>query len=162
MAVDERGRVDSAKFNSSATENERKFMQVVWAKEIDASPSDSVGKFPSFVLVGSAKHVGDLYVFSIYSRALYAKCEPPPNGRSATQMYSVCPLRINRIDDAGKSVSQEFPGFCKLNLDFPDTPRVKNHTEYAVDSRTQIAYFRVIQYGKLVPQCNRSVLLSRR
>jgi hypothetical protein len=154
---------DATLFKTTGSENEKTLMSVIWAKELAGAEIDkSNGKrFPSFVLVGSAKHNDDTYVFSMFNRALYDKCEPPPNGRSATQMYSICPLRINKINRAGNSVSKEFPGYCMLFGDDPNNRRVRNHNEYAFDPHTGIAYFRVIQYGKLVPECNRSFRLVK-
>ena len=155
--------IDSPNFKSSANDNELKLLKTIWAKEIAASrPDGKGGRFPSFILVGSVTNGPDVYVLSLYNRAFYESCEDPPNDRSATRMYSICPLRVNRFDKAGTGEFREFPGFCYLNLDSSDSPRAKNHTEYAVDPRTGIAYFRVIQHGKLVPECNRSVPLSKR
>jgi hypothetical protein len=153
--------VDGPNFKSSATRNEQRLMETVWAKEIAAAPSNARGRSPSFILVSSVKLDEDTYVFSLYDRAAYAPCEPPPNGRAATRLYSVCPLRVIRFDAAGKGSSRDYPGFCRLNLDFPDTPRAKTHTEYAVDPHTATVYLRVVQYGKVVPQCGRALKFSQ-
>jgi hypothetical protein len=84
-------------------------------------------------------------------------CERPSNGFKAVDQYSRCRARVE-LEGQGRVVSQEFKDFCYLNIDNDsENPLAKNHTEVAADEKTGTVYFRVIQYGKPVPACNRSV-----
>ncbi len=155
--------IDAKIFPTTANDSEKALMGVVWRKEIAGAYVDKASgrKDPSFVLVGSVKHGTDTYAFSQYFRAGYTPCAPAPNGRSVTQLFPVCPLRVVKFDEAGRSTSKDYPGYCMLFGDSTDNPRAANHTEYADDPKTGIVYFRVIQHGKVVPECNRSLQLGQ-
>ena len=147
----------------SGTEAERTITGSIWAKELRSAVDPLSGeRDPSFVLVGSAQHNGAHFFFSIYRSAKYA-CERPPNGSAGiNHMYSRCPLRVTLVTADGRMLSQDFAGYCALNDDSVDIPRSRNHTEYTFDPRSGTAYFRVIQHGKVVPVCNRSVRIATR
>ena len=51
------------------------------------------------------------------------------------------------------------PAQVRTTID-PDQPAAKNHTAVAFDAKTATAYFRVIQYGKHVPACDRGIRLK--
>lgn len=84
-------------------------------------------------------------------------CQRPGNGFKEVDLYSRCRARVE-LEGQGRVVIHEFKDFCYLNIDNDaENPLVKNHTEVAADERTGTVYFRVIQHGKPVPACNRSV-----
>ena len=147
----------------TGTESERAAAAAIWAKELaEAVQPKSGRRDPSFVLIASTMVRGATYVFSIYDRAGYG-CEPPPNGSAgADHMYSRCPLRVTMLGGQGQSSSRDFAGYCALNGASSENPRATNHTEFAFDPRSSIAYFRVIQHGRVVPECVRSVRIETR
>lgn len=146
----------------------RKRASSIWQKTIDSFPKNTIsssgGVYPAFVLLGEYSDSRYRYSFSILSAAhtAYPLCEDPPNmGNEATPIYSMCPLRVVIESEAsGKQTSQDFPGYCAmLGFDEENRPQSENHTEIAFDQQARTAYFRVFQYGKLVPSCNRAVKL---
>ena len=146
---------DAPRLLPSATAKEQALSQTVWGDELKAAKGRGD---PSFVLVASADVDGAVYVFSIFLRA--GACENPPNGSAgAEEMYAKCPMRV-ALNLNGRTWLQNFVGYCYLNLHDADHPRASFHTEFALDQRTSTAYFRVIQHGKTVSQCNRSIRLT--
>ena len=149
------------------TPAQRKLAKAIWAKEIESMPVNTLlkdgGKYSSFILLSAFEDSRHKYFFSILSAAAdaYEKCEDPPNGSSPdTPMYSKCPMRVVIEDKAtGQMQIQDFQDYCHLYVDDPDAPASKNHTEIAIDDKTRMAYFRVIQYGRLAPECNRAIRL---
>lgn len=84
-------------------------------------------------------------------------CQRPGNGFREVDLYSRCRARVE-LEGQGKVVTHEFKDFCYLNIDNDaENPLAKNHTEVAADDKTGTVYFRVIQHGRPVPACNRSV-----
>lgn len=151
------------------TPPQRQLAGSIWGKDIDALPVNDVkrdrSKFPAFVLLSPTFESSQFrYVFSSMSAAaaVYDKCEDPPNSaESHTPMYSRCPMRVVIEDKAtGQKTQQDFPRYCHLFLDDPDQPAAKNHTAVAFDPNTHTAYFRVIQYGKHAPACDRAIRLK--
>ena len=55
---------------------------------------------------------------------------------------------------------EQFPDYCLMFSDYEATPEAENHTEIAFDKQSKTAYFRVMQYGKYVPSCNRAIRLK--
>ena len=58
----------------------------------------------------------------------------------------------------------EFSGFCYADSVF-STPeelqfREKTQNQFAFDEKGGIAYFRLLQHGKLVPACNRMIKIE--
>ncbi|MCX8516913.1 MAG: hypothetical protein ORN29_02355 [Rhodoferax sp.] len=99
--------------------------------------------------------------FSIYSTM--GACITPANGAGAFDAYSLCPARAKVIlqspQGGTKWVAMHgFQDVCfYIQANNPDAPLEQNHTEFAYDVATRTAYVRVIQYGKVVPACNRSI-----
>lgn len=153
---------DSQRLASSGTAQQHTLASQIWADTLGRSVVSGTGKrAASFVLIGSASAGGREYVFSMFTRA--GTCIDPPNGNAGADVtYAKCPLRVTILAGDGLSRSQDFAGYCYLNIDSADAPRASNHTEYALDQRSSTAYFRVIQYGKTVSECNRSIRLSAR
>lgn len=112
-----------------------------------------------FFLVGQA--TGEKYkvTTSLINYPLYytEECEMPANGSNVVDMYSKCKVAI-QLEGDGKAISAKFDGFCFLDLP-PESKsrREVNQTEFAVDDRTGTVYYRVIQYGRAVPACNRFI-----
>jgi len=145
-------------FESTGSEADRRVLEGIWQKELQAARTEKDGtRFPSFTLVGRAPIRNGQLVFTMYNSAGYEPCEPAPNGRDANQIYVTCPLRAVKISREGRSFAQDFPAYCMLFLDSQSNPRERNHVEYAIDDRSGIVYFRTIQFGKQVPECNRSI-----
>jgi len=87
-----------------------------------------------------------------------SNCIQPGNGSGMVDMYSTCPLRIIKFFGDSKNTEQNLPvNFCMLYGDDPNNSRAKNHIEYGFDKRSGIVYLRTIQYGKVVPACNRAL-----
>ena len=151
------------------TPAQRQLARSVWGQDIDGLPLNDVrrdgSRFPAFVLLSPMFETPQFrYVFTGMSAAgaVYEHCEDPPNSAGAeTPMYSICPMRVVIEDKAsGKRTQQDFPRYCHLFVDDPDQPAAKNHTAVAFDAKTATAYFRVIQYGKHVPACDRGIRLK--
>lgn len=152
----------SQRLASSGTPQQHTLAFQIWADTLGQSVVFGTGKrAASFVLIGSANEGGTEYVFSMFTRA--GTCEDPPNGSAGADVtYARCPLRVTILAPGGQSRSQDFSGYCYLNVDSADAPRASNHTEFAFDRRSSTAYFRVIQYGKTVSACSRSIRLAAR
>lgn len=147
--------------------NERELALSVWGDTIKAMPVNEFkgdgSKMPSFVLISAYDDARTRYLFTSLDAAstAYAACEDPPNSAAPeTPIYSMCPMRVVLIDRAtGKRSHQDFLNYCHLSgVDDKDTPASKNHMDIAVAGNT--AYFRVIQYGKHVPECDRAIRLQ--
>ena len=139
-----------------------KLAEQVWRKEIKQVPlntfSNNQTRLPSFILISSHKEGSVLYTFSIFDAADAPGCIPAGNGSGVVDMYSECPIRVTATDEAtGRSVSQQFDDYCHLFVNDSENPSSKNHTEILIDPAKGVARFRIIQHGKQVPQCNRTL-----
>ena len=144
--------------NESATAAEKEQASSIWSKERSEARKEPDGSIAdaSFVLIKEIAFQGSRDVFSIYSRAGYG-CEMPPGGSAGSnQMYAKCPLRVIKTSN-GKTFSKDFSGYCYLNLDTKDQPRSRFHTEVGVDEKAGKVYFRTIQHGRSVPECQRAI-----
>lgn len=131
----------------------------LWKSEIDKSKA-SKSQAPMFFLVAQAQSRNYGLIFSLIDLDDYERCEPAANGKNVVDMYSKCLLRIS-VNSMGYVSTYEYKNFCYLNIDSsPDTPLAQNHTEFAIDDLKNRAYFRVIQYGKPVPTCNRAIQIQ--
>ena len=132
-----------------------------WGKEINSTPksgTDSDGRLPSFILLSSFRAGNSQLTFSIFSAAMAKDCTPPGNGRGIEDMYSVCPLRVTQYEN-GKSHTQEYQKYCHL---FPenDPNGALNQTQMAFDTKSMTAYFRTIQHGKRLKECDRALKVN--
>lgn len=153
----------------TGTPEQKSVVENIWGKELSQEPDNDlkgVGKYPSFVLLSTVDADGFKYVFTSYN-SLNSTCIAPPNGpfgdpKYKAPMYSTCDLRIVRIDPrTNQRVVRSVPEFCHLYIDSPpDHFLSNNHTEIAFDSKTKTAYFRVIQYGKRAPECDRRITVG--
>jgi len=155
---------NSTNLSSTGTDEERTLLAKIWAKEIQGTQKSPINGslLPSFALIGSVAHQDETVVLSIFDRAGYS-CIAPGNGRDMINIYATCPLRIVRLLSNNQAKVQNLPtNFCMIFGDDPNTPRTKNHNEYAYDEHTGIVYLRTIQYGKVVPECNRAIQVFKR
>ncbi|GKS87006.1 hypothetical protein AVMA1855_22660 [Acidovorax sp. SUPP1855] len=160
-------------FNSrqyiSGNPEEKRLLEPIWKENIDSTPLNLVrndgSRLGSFILYQTHENKENRYIFTMFS-AFESKCEPPPNGPFAQKgyvppMYSICPMRVIVEDKStGRRKQKDFPNYCHLSIDDENTPLAQNHTEFAFDDKTGSAYFRVIQYGKRVPECDRALHLG--
>lgn len=155
---------NSSSFLSTGDELDRRMARDLWGPEIeqDARQRTAFGlPSPGFSLIGSAVIGRERYVFTMYSSASrdFKECDPPPNGRDVTRLYTTCPLRVLASRPGHPALTQDFPGYCVLFGDDPHNPRSRNHVEFAVDARQAVVHFRTIQHGTQVAECDRTVRL---
>lgn len=164
---------------NSATPAEKSAATKLWKKELDSIPPNkffdrSKGEYPADFLISTYDSDKYKFVFSImYTLHMdYPACSDPRNGPfpegfdfDSAQMYHVCPMRVVRLDKTNNQVTDWIVNdFCVVHSDYSEEhaerknhPLAENHTEIAIHG--DVAYFRVIQYGKWVPACNRSIRL---
>ena len=142
------------------TPDKSKLLGTIWADVLKSIPYiDSDGrKFPSFVIYSEPIDLGDsTVVFTSLSaaRAAYGKCEDSVN----PDLFSICPMVMVKQNKATcKATRTEFNNFCHLYYEDPPAQTVEgNHVQMAFDASKGRAYFKVIQYGKHVPSCDRVV-----
>lgn len=129
----------------------------LWKTDLDAMKVEATQKKkePAPAMVLTSAPYSDKYVFSMIDSAA-SHCIRPGNGAGMYDIYSICSMRIFQIDSIPISV-RDIPDICFLHSDNSDHPVAKNHTEFAFQEADQVAYFRIIQYGKEVADCNRVV-----
>lgn len=144
----------------SSGSKDEKIARAVWFDEVKRSEA-LVPPRNMFILLAQARSArNEVLTFSLLDILDFERCEPPLNGKDVVDMYSKCLARVH-VDRKPAPVVKEFDRFCQLNIDnSEDAPLKKNHTEFAFEPRTNTAYFRVIQYGKAVPACHRSIKLE--
>lgn len=146
----------SSKFPSTGTEEDRQVLQNIWAKELSSKRTSASGRpLPAFALIGDVRRGGRRVVFSMFSAAGTDRCEDPENGAEATDIYSVCSLRVTPWPMQGRQVA-DLPGYCMIF----GTQRDKSRIEYAFDATDSLLRLRAIQFGKVVPACSRSLRLG--
>lgn len=146
----------SSKFPSSGTEADRQILRTIWAKELTSTRKSADGQpLPAFALVGDVQRGGRKVVFSMFSAAGSDRCEDPENGAQATDIHSVCSLRVAPWPMQGRQVA-DLPGYCMIF----GTKRDKSRIEYSFDASDSLLRLRAIQFGKVVPACSRSLRLG--
>lgn len=154
--------LDAPEFAGSPAQ--RDVARVIWQSTLDGFPPGGPnGKWPAFVLLKVFESTTERYVFTAMSAAAaaYPKCEDATNSKDpATPIYTICPMRVVVQDKAsGRSAQQEFERFCAIFANDPDNPKSKNYEQVAISPDGRTAYFRVVQYGKPAPECNRAIRL---
>jgi hypothetical protein len=145
----------------TATPEERALASRLWRHELGNARKRQGVVDASFVILGTAQLPQGRFVFGILDRAGNPACEPAANGRSASDIFSVCPLRVAKVlPDGALSPYKEFAGYCMLFGDDSFNPRVSNRVEYQVDAAKGVVRFRTLQRGKAVPACGRTLKLS--
>lgn len=147
------------------TQGERELSWAIWGPTIEAYPefdSDD-NEWPSFIILKGFEDSARRYIFTSMSAAsaAYPRCADAINSSNPdTPIYTMCPMRLIVEDKAtGKSDQSEYDNFCHIASNSKDQPISKNYEQVAVDSSTKTAYFRVVQYGKPAPECNRAIKL---
>lgn len=150
------GRIDTA------TADERAIASRLWHHELTRARTGPGGEVDaSFVILGVAELKRGRFVFGILDRAGNPACEPAANGRHASDIFSVCPLRVAELlPDGSLSRHREFAGYCMVFGDDQFNPRALNRVEYQLDPRAGVVRFRTLQRGKAVAACNRTLKLS--
>ncbi len=143
-----------------------------WGKELAVRPEGTFtgpdgkqyqGPAPASVII-AAIPAGDrgktYYVFSMY-KTKGSACDKPAQGRSGGDVYSKCSIRVMRMENQYKMQYQhDFPNYCYLYGNSEQTPLQYNYTAMALDPRTRIVHFKVVQQGKTVSACNRALRLN--
>jgi hypothetical protein len=148
---------NSNTLTSTGTPEDKSLLGKIWAKEIGEGERDPAdGKLPvSITLMGEIVHGNDRVVLTMYDR-IGSDCIPPGNG--GYDMYATCPLRVLWWAGGKQLEIKNLPvNYCMMYGVDINNSRTKNHNEYAFDARTGIVYLRLIQYGKIVPKCNRAL-----
>ena len=153
---------NTTKFPDTGTPEEKTLLSKIWKNEISSPRNPVTGSLMlSTATIGTIQYKGGVVVLTMFNSA-FSNCIQPGNGRGMVDMYATCPLRIVRIVEGVQPTAQNLPAkFCMLVLDDPRNPSAKNHDEYAFDARTGIVYLRTIQYGKVVPECNRALQIFK-
>lgn len=139
----------------------------IWGKTIQALPIDKYhgdNKWPTSVLSKGFESDDDFFIFTSMATAsvAYPACSDAINSKDInTPIYVFCPMRLSIKNRAtGKIVERDYPNFCHIASNSKDQPISRNYEQVAVDNRTHTAYFRVVQYGKPAPACNRAIKLN--
>lgn len=131
----------------------------IWSDEIERLLSQRRGHRET-ALVSQVDFRSRPVHFSLLTLLDFERCEPPLNGKDVVDMYDKCLARV-AIGPVQRPHVIEFRDFCILNVDYDqNAPLEQNHTQFAFDQATSTAYFRVIQHGRFVPACNRSIRLE--
>ena len=138
----------------------------VWGPTIEAFPLNSHfgnNKWPAFVIVAAFENNKSRYVFTSMRAAAvaYPACEDAINSSDPnTPIYTNCPLRVIKQDKAsGQTLQSDFSPFCNMSINHSDQPKSRNYEQIAMSADGKTAYFRVVQYGKPAPECNRAIKL---
>ena len=145
------------------TPDQRKLAESIWGKTINSLP-DLNGRRPSAFVIQKVVETKDRrYIFSSLhaAHAIYPLCEDPPNNSShSTPIYAKCSMRLIIIDKAtGKSAQQDFASYCHISENDSEQPKSRNYAQVAINSHTNMAYYRVVMYGKPAPECDRTIHL---
>ena len=146
-----------------STPEQRQLAVSIWGGTISGLPNLNGKKPAAFVIQKSVETKGKRYVFSSLdaANAVYPLCEDPPNDSSpSTPIYVKCPMRLIIIDKVtGKSEQQDFKAYCHISSNDSDQPKSRNYAQVAVSPQNNMAYYRVVMYGKPAPECDRTIHL---
>ena len=132
----------------------------IWSDEVAVAAAQ--GKNADFhSQISTASYKGAPIAFSLIDLPMdFERCEQALNGKDVVDVYSKCLARV-AIGGGRNPHVVEFSGFCYADSVFA-TPerlkfRAKTQNQFAFDEQQGIAYFRLIQHGKPVPACNRTI-----
>jgi hypothetical protein len=135
----------------------------IWNDEVAKATAE--GKNADFhSQITTTTYKGKPVAFSLIALPMdFERCEQASNGKDVVDVYSKCLARV-AIGGGRNPHVVEFSGFCYADSVFT-TPeelkfRAQTHNQFAFDDQQGIAYFRLIQHGKLVPVCNRTIKLE--
>jgi hypothetical protein len=133
----------------------------MWADEL-AKQQSAAPNTPQYVMLASQTTGATTVTAAVINLPMdFERCEPPLNGKSVSDMYSKCLLRV-ALTQGGRTATAQFSDVCYLYIDNDPVhaPLAGNHTEFALDAGTATVYLRVIQHGQPVAACNRAVRLN--
>lgn len=147
-------------FASTGSIEDREVMRTIWGLELASPRSGTTGKqLPTFTLLGDAPTGSGRIVFSMLAKAGNSLCSDAPNGAGATDIYNVCTMRVTAWPMRTGLRPIELPGYCMLyGNDAKDQNRVEYRIEHGIPGLT--VRFRALQYGRIVPACNRAMQLG--
>ena len=145
------------------TPEQRKLAQAVWGETMAKFGNVGPKKAPAFVIQKVIETPTKRYVFSSLdaARSVYPVCNDSPNDSGhTTPIYGKCPMRLIITDKVtGQSAQQDFSNYCHISSNDADQPKSKNYAQVAINSHTNMAYYRVVMYGKPAPECDRTIHL---
>ncbi|MBR5950631.1 MAG: hypothetical protein IKZ87_04280 [Actinomycetaceae bacterium] len=147
-------------YKETVSDAEKKLAAQIWKKEIDENPEKNIDgtKLSSEVLIYQFSDDNSSHTFTILNIPFQNGCTPPGDDWRPDALYSLCPMRLVVEDKNNQKVStRNFPKQCIMHMDDKDTPLRENHTEIAWDSPNSTVYFRIFQYGKHIPACDKVI-----
>lgn len=114
--------------------------------------------------ISTATYKGTPIAFSLITLPRdFERCEAALNGKNVVDVYSKCLARV-AIGPMRNPHVVEFSGFCYADSVFATREelqfREETQNQFAFDEKGGIAYFRLLQHGKLVPACNRMIKIE--
>lgn len=149
---------DWSEIPSTASADDRAILQKLWVKELAARHITASGYLPGIALIGDVREGSKRIVFSMFGAGGIDSCDPPPNGASARDIYQECRMRVASwpTGEHGTPLVVNLPGYCMVF----DISNTDSRTEYRYEKHAQTVHFRTIQFGKVVPNCSRSLKLG--
>ncbi|WP_157760108.1 hypothetical protein [Delftia acidovorans] len=145
----------STNFPSTGTAEEQQILKQLWHEDLSLVRRNERGLSPVFLLIGDVRKGPKRIIFSMFSSAGSERCDPPANGASSYDIYSVCNMRVTPWPQSnGKQT--DLPNYCAIFGEKPEIGRI----EYSFDPRLQTINFRTVQYGKIVQECNKTLKLG--
>ncbi|MDH1501383.1 hypothetical protein [Comamonas terrigena] len=146
---------DRPGMSSTATQEERDIVKFLWAREFAAREQTHTGPMSAYALVGDVREGTKRIVFSMFASGDDPSCDAAPNGADANDIYVRCRMRVSSWPPSGAPAAA-LPGYCMIFAASETNSRI----EYRYDSGSQTVQFRTIQFGKVVPNCSRSLKLD--
>lgn len=147
--------LNSTNFPSTGTAEEQQILKQLWSEDLSRVRRNERGLYPVFLLIGDVRKGPRRIIFSMFSSAGSERCDPPANGASSHDIYSVCNLRVTPWPQSnGKQT--DLPNYCAIFGEKPEIGRI----EYSFVPTLQTINFRTVQYGKIVQECNKTLKLG--
>lgn len=146
------------------TPNERKIADAIWGSTIAGFPiRDGGQRWSAAIIQVTLENNAQRFIFTSLDSAsvVYPECEDAINSKDPnTPIYTICPIRIIKQDKkTGQSTQAKYSGFCHIASNDGDQPKSRNYAQVAVSPDGKTGYYRVVQYGKPAPECNRAFKL---
>ncbi|MDX4957803.1 hypothetical protein [Delftia acidovorans] len=147
--------LNSTNFPSTGTAEEQQILKQLWSEDLSRVRRNVRGLYPVFLLIGDVRKGPRRIIFSMFSSAGSERCDPPANGASSHDIYSMCNMRVTPWPQSnGKQT--DLPNYCAIFGEKPEIGRI----EYSFDPTLQTINFRTVQYGKIVQECNKTLKLD--
>lgn len=138
--------------------------RVIWNREIESTPLNQTvqnnGRLPSFVLLSNILRNGEQYTFSILNSANARGCSVAENSKDAVDVYVRCPLRVTLTDGSSKNITRDYPNYCYIFPENQNNIASLNQAQFAYNTVSSTAYFRIIQHGKHIKACDKKIKIS--